>query len=370
MVSTLYFTGTRRRRETLKRASGLCYCGFIVGHGHSASGHVFRQRTARFVLGVLIFASLAALPALCQSQQGGEEIVTSLTGGHVILHVAKDAIFFAAIDQPAEQGAPPPRVVDLDSQHIAILFGASEWRSLTDPKPIRMDRNVQRVSGRDSRYGGSYNGDADPDLEIVGVAFLEKLRPLVSQLRRKIDFPADQPFFEMVIIGYGPQNYGPEAWTVEYRITQELLSSRGNYWQTRILRPRFTQIYPPEKHAPKTLVETSFPADAQGPTLQTLLEGNDPRFSAFRSDANLSKALNLISKGQAQKVEQKDAAELLRAAVPLLYPNQRFFMGKMEEQAGFNWVLPPEEPVEKAEKNKEDKDRPPEAPSLRKRPQN
>jgi len=48
-------------------------------------------------------------------------------------------------------------------------------------------------------------------------------------------------------------------------------------------------------------------------------------------------------------------------------------MGKMEEQAGFNWILPPEEPVEKAEKDKkdkEDKDRPPEAPSLRKRPQN
>ncbi len=325
------------------------------------------------MFGVLIFASLAALPGFSQSQQRGEEIVTSLTGGHVILHVAKDAIFFAAIDQPVEQGAPPPRVVDLDSQHIAILFGASEWRSLTDPKPIRLDRNVQRVSGRDSHYAGSYNGDADPDLEIIGVAFLEKLRPLVSQLRRKIDFPADQPFFEMVVIGYGPQNYGPEAWTVEYRITQELLSSRGNYWQTRILRPRFTQIYPPEKHAPKTLVETSFPGDAQSPTLQTLLEGNDPRFSAFRSDVNLSKALNLITKGQAQKVEQKDAAELLRAAVPLLYPNQRFFMGKMEEQAGFNWILPPEEPVEKAEKDKkdkEDKDRPPEAPSLRKRPQN
>ena len=341
-----------------------------MSHGHSAGGNIFRRRAARFSLALLILTSCISLRVLAQSQPGGEEIVTSLTGGHVILHVAKDAIFFAAIDQPVEQGAPPPRVVDLDSQHVAILFGASEWRSLADPKPIRMDRNLQRVSGRDSRYGGSYNGDADPDLEIIGVAFLEKLRPLVSQLRRKIDFPADQPFFEMVIIGYGPQHYGAEAWTVEYRITQELLSPRDNYWQTRILRPRFTQIYPPEKHAPKTLVETSFPGNEQGPTLQTLLEGNDPRFAAFRSDVNLSKALNLITKGQAQKVEPKEAAELLRAAVPLLYPKQRFFMGKMEEEAGFNWILPPEEPVEKADKEKDDKNRPPEAPSLRKRPEN
>ena len=319
---------------------------------------------------LVILTSCAGPFAHAQGQQGSDEIVTSLSGGRVILHVAKGSIFFAAIDQPVEPGASPPRVVNLDGQHVAVLFGATEWRSLADPKPIRMDRNFQRVSGQDPRYAGSYNGEADPDLELIGVAFLEKLRPLVSQLRRKIDFPADQPFFEMVVIGFGPQNYGPEAWTVEYRITQELLSTRENYWQTRILRPRFTQIYPPEKHQPKTLVEAAFPADSQDPTLQTLLEGNDPRFASFRSDVNLSKALNLIIKGQAQKVEPKDATELLRAAVPMLYPKQRFFLGKMEDQAGFSWILPPEESVEKAEKEKEDKNRPPEAPSLRKRPQN
>lgn len=282
----------------------------------------------------------------------------------MILHFAKEAILFAAVNQPVEQGAPPPRVVDLDGQHIAILFGASEWRSLADPKPIRLDQNIQRVSGGDPH--ADFGGEADPDLEIMGVEFLEKLRPLVSKLRRKIDFPADQPFFEMVVIGYGPKNYGPEAWTVEYRITQELLTTRDNFWQTRVLRPRFTQIYPPEKHAPKTLVESSFPVTAEGPTLQTLLEGNDPRFSGFRSDAKMAKALDLIIKGQAQKVEPAESAEFLRSAIPLLYPKQQFFLGKMEEQRGFDWILPPQEPVEKVDKN--DKNRPPEAPSLRKRP--
>jgi len=323
------------------------------------------KRGLPLVLAVCLAVGICIPGASAQSQSQDNEIVTSLTGGRVILHFAKEAILFAAVDQPVEQGAPPPRVVDVDNQHIAILFGASEWRSLADPKPIRMDRNVQRISGRDPR-DGSYGGEADPDLEQMGIQFLEKLRPLVSQLQRKIDFPADQPFFEMVVIGYGPKNYGPEAWTVEYRITQQLLTSRENFWQTRILRPRFTQIYPPEKHASKTLVETVFPSDAGGPTLQTLLEGNDPRFSSFRSDAKLGKALDLLIKGQAQKVEPADAAELLRAAVPLLYPKERFFLGKMEDQRGFDWILPPEEPVEKAEKD--DKNRPAEAPSLRKRP--
>jgi hypothetical protein len=328
-----------------------------------------RRGRRRVPLAAVVFlgAGFCAPPAVAQSRSQDNEIVTSLTGGRVILHFAKEAILFAAVDQPMEQGAPPPRVVDVDGQHIAILFGASEWRSLADPKPIRMDRNIQRIAGRDPR-DGTYGGEADPDLEQMGIEFLEKLRPLVSQLQRKIDFPADQPFFELVVIGYGPKNYGPEAWTVEYRITQELLTSRENFWQTRILRPRFTQIYPPEKHAPKTLVEAVFPGDAQGPTLQMLLEGNDPRFSSFRSDPKLSKALDLLIKGQAQKVEPVDAAELLRDAVPLLYPKQRFFLGKMEDQRGFDWILPPEEPVEKAAKD--DKNRPAEAPSLRKRPDN
>jgi len=38
----------------------------------------------------------------------------------------------------------------------------------------------------------------------------------------------------------------------------------------------------------------------------------------------------------------------------------------MEEQHGFDWIVPPDEPIEKAKK--EDKNRPPEAPTLRRRP--
>jgi hypothetical protein len=347
----------------------MCYCACIVGHGHFARHLSGRQWAARIALALLFLTGSGMLQAVfAQNQERDDEIVTSLSGGHVIIHFAKDAIFFAAVDQPVEQGAAPPRLVDIDSRHVAILFGASEWRSPADPRPIRMDRNIQRTSGNDPRYASTYNGDADPDLEIMGTAFLEKLRPLAAQLRHKIEFPSDQPIFEIVVIGYGPQDYGPEAWIVEYRITQELLTTRENFWQTRVLRPRFTQIYPPEKHSPKTIVETSFPADGQGPTLQTLLEGNDPRFSSFRNDQKMAKALDLIIKGQAQKVEPMEAGEFLRAAVPLLYPKQRFFMGKMEDQRGFDWILPPEEPVEKVDKN--DKNRPPEAPSLRKRPNN
>jgi len=93
----------------------------------------------------------------------------------------------------------------------------------------------------------------------MGIQFLEKLRPLVSQLQRKIDFPADQPFFEMVVIDTG-QKLRAEAWTVEYRITQQLLTSRENFLADADTAARFTQIYPPEKHALKRSSKQCFPA--------------------------------------------------------------------------------------------------------------
>src|SRR5436305_5970346 len=84
-------------------------------------------------------------------------------------------IVFAAIDQPVERNSIPPRVMDLDATHIGVLFGASEWRVPADPKPIRLDRNFQRVARGDPRYQ-SAPGEGETDLETIGIAFLEKLR--------------------------------------------------------------------------------------------------------------------------------------------------------------------------------------------------
>jgi hypothetical protein len=299
-----------------------------------------------------------------------DEIVANLAGGRVIVHVARDGnIVFAAINQPVEAGGVPPRVLEVDSMHVAVLLGASEWRLPADPNPVRLDRNFERVRGRDPKY--QYNADeAEPDLETIGVAVLEKLRPLTSQLHHKIDLPADEPLLEMVLIGYAPNNYGPEVWTVEYRVQQEQVSTRGEYWQTRILRPRFTQLYPPEKHAPRMIVEARYPADLKAPTLMALIQGNDPTIAQLRgSDARFAKVIEAVDKGQAQKAVPADAADFLRAVLPLIADKQTFILAKMEEQHGFDWIVPPDEPVERAKKStEEDKNRPPDAPSLRRKP--
>jgi hypothetical protein len=322
----------------------------------------------RFTLLVILGLGAAAVQSRSSDPQVQEtegEIVANLAGGRVIVHVAKDdLILFATIDHSVETGAPPPRVLSLDTTHIGILLGASEWREPADPKPIRLDKDYQPVGRRDPRYADP--SGAEPDLETVGVTFLERLRPLTSQLHHKVEIKKDDPLFEIVIIGFGSNRYGPEVWTVEYRIEQSEVGTREGYLQTRILRPRFEQLYPPEKKAPRFLVETRYPEFA-GPTVMELIQESDPRVAKLRSsDPKIEKAVDLISRGQAQKADDAASTDFLRALLPLISDKASFTMGKMQEQGGFDWIVPPEEPVEKT-KAGEEKDRPPDAPSLRKR---
>jgi len=331
-------------------------------NGSILVSHRRRQGVAKWLLLPLVLL-LASAPT-CAQEQREDEIVANLAGGRAVIHVAKDAIIFAAIDQPVEKSSVPPRVMDLDGGHIGILFGASEWRLPADPKPIRMDRNFQRVGRADPRY--QVPGEGETDLETIGTAFLEKLRPLVSQLHHRLDFSPEEPIFQIVMIGYAPNDYGPEVWVIEYRMEQEQMATRGEYWQTRIQRPRFTQLYPPEKHAPRVVVESRYPPNAKGPTLAELIQGNDPKITRLGSgEPRFAKVLESLTKGQAQKAVSVDSADFMRAVLPLIAGGAPFVLGAMSERGGMEWMVPPEEPVEKVQ---EDKTRPPDAPTLRRPP--
>lgn len=311
----------------------------------------------------LVLCAASCVPGSAQEREHGDEIVANLAGGRVIIHVARDEIIFAAIDQPIETNSVPPRVLSVDTGHIGVLFGASEWRSTADPEPVRLDKNFPRVTGQNSQF--AYNPEETaPDLETMGVAFLERLRPLVSRLQHRIDFKPDEALLEVVVIGYA-RDYGPEVWTIEYHIEQEEIATRGDFWQTRLLRPRFTQLYPPEKKQPKVLVEVRYPPTVQGPTLQQLIEGNYPDLDEVaKANPKFAKVLEDINHGQANKAAPQDSVDFLRAAMPIIAGKSNYIMGTVTER-GFDWVVPPAEPVEKA---KEDKNRPADAPTLRKRP--
>jgi hypothetical protein len=114
-------------------------------------------------------------------------------------------------------------------------------------------------------------------------------------------------------------------------------------------------------------VEARFPPSLKGPTLLELIQGNDPRIARIgAAEPRFAKVLEAIEKGQAQRTVPADAADFLRAALPAMAPDARFVLATMEEQRGFEWIVPPDEPIEKAKKD--DKNRPSEAPTLRRKP--
>src|SRR5580692_11770511 len=93
--------------------------------------------------------------------------------------------------------------------------------------------------------------------------------------------------------------------------------------------------------------------------------GRDPRIAHLRSsDQRFAKVADLIDHGQAQKANTADASDFLRAALPLIANNSPFVLGTMGESGTMQWIVPPEEPVDKEEQAKE-KNRPPDAPTLR-----
>lgn len=318
----------------------------------------------RFLLAFLAAFLLTATLALAQS----DEIVANLAGGRVIIQVARDAIIFGAIDHPLEAKSVPPRVAAIGASHVGILFGASEWQFPAQPMPTRLDRDIPDVRVDPHNVYQPPPGSGDTDLEEIGVVFLEKLRPLVSQLHHQIDLKSDEPLFEIVLIGYAPQGYGPEVWLLDYRVQQQSVSATSDYWQTNILRPRFTQLYPPEKHEPRNIVELRFPADLQEIPFAGLLQQNDPRIAqVLSSDAKFAKVAEQIERGQANKSNSQDAADFLRAALPILAGKSQFIEGIYGEDSGFEWIVPPQEPTQKTQRA-EDKNRPPEAPTLMRRP--
>ena len=328
-----------------------------------APRHFPSQRRHWLVLAVLLPCLCISAPS-CLAQEREDEIVANLASGRVIVHVTKEGIAFATIEKPLEPSSIPPRIVSINSLHMGVMLGAAEWVFPSQGS------NVIRVEKHLSSGGGSGGatrqspGEAEMDLDRIGESFLEALRPLVEQLHSKVELGPEDPLFELVVIGYGPEHYGPEVWLFEYRIEQEEL--RGNYLRTRILRPRTTQLYPPEKHEPKRLIEVRYPPDLKGPDLQVMIQRNDPEIARLvSSEPRFAKVTEKIDAGQANVAKFLDALDFLRAAVGTTAGKARFTVGKFEEERGFAWLVAPEEPVERAE---EDKNRPAEAPTLVRKP--
>jgi hypothetical protein len=326
------------------------------------------------VLSVFLCAHLWLLsPAANAQENTAQEVAVNLAEGRVIVCAAKDGIVVATADTHSERGSHQPVVVALSALRAGVLLGAVEWvQPESSDKPIRLDSELERIAAVALNTSGrpSY-GNSATDIESLGVAVLERVREIAGQLHQKINIGEDEPLIRLVLVDYVP-DYGPEAWAIDYHIRQDALA--GDYWRTRVLRPSYNQLYPPEKGQPHTLVEVRYPpanrATAE-PELLDLLRQNDPRLAQIRqANEILAKSVAFVAGGESQKSLAASDADFLRAALPAVTPSDtKLTMALVDFDRGFRWLIQPPASAVPAPPAGE-KPREPDAPSLRRKRSN
>ena len=311
------------------------------------------------VVAAAAIALAAGSPAL--AQQSDSEIIANLAAGRVAICVAHDAIVVGTSSKSIETGSKAPIVVQLDAAHLAVMFGAVEWtRPGTGLAPVRLDTALAEVGGVLNHPLKSIELEKDEagDIEQLAITFLEKLRGVTSQIHHPLDLKPDEPLISIVLVDFA-KDYGPEAWVLTYRVKQRML--QDDFYDTQALRPAFTQLYPPEKKDPKTIVEYRYPEEKSPETFAAMLGENDPRLAPVRSDPKVAKAAQFILDGASNKADPADAADFMKGALTVTSEkDQQLSLAILYEDDRFRWVIEPKDAA--APPPKRDSD----APTLRK----
>ncbi len=229
---------------------------------------------------------------------------------------------------------------------MGVLLGAVDWSQGSAGKTVRLDAELPQAAANSMRRPTQTVKNPDPnepsDIEQIGVGLLELLRPLVGQLHRKLDLAPDEPLVELLLADYA-ENYGPEIWSLQYKIRQDNLGN--DYWETRILRPAYYQLYPPEKGSAHTFMEAQYPANLPPLGMVARLAQNDAGIESARSASPaVDQAVKAIADGHSEKAVGAPVADFMRAAVPAIAGNQGgLILAELDAKRGFQWVVPPAE---------------------------
>jgi hypothetical protein len=324
-------------------------------------------------LSVFICVHLWFQPSVALAQESrDQEIAVNLAEGRVVICAAKDAIILAAMSSKGEATSRPPAIEILSAERMGVMLGAVEWeQSDSKESTIRLDQEFRHI------IAAAFNStsklpkelDANNDIETIGIALLERIRQVAELLRHKVNLGDDEPLIRIVLAGY-VRDYGPEVWTIDYRIRQDLLGN--DIWRTRVLRPVYNQLYPPEKGKPKTFMEVRYPPENRSTgdaEFLDLLQQNDSRLVKFRTaNEAQTKSINLAVDGQSQKADSTSLINFMKSAFPAVtLPDAKLTMALVDYDAGFKWILqPPKAPAPPpGEKPKDQTPEEPERPSLR-----
>jgi hypothetical protein len=307
-------------------------------------------------------------------QPSGQELVANLAAGRVVIAVVRDAIIVGTVENPIEAQTRPPTPVEIESSRVGILLGPIDWFSPSSQQQIaRLDKELPRLKTHlvtvAPHLGQSQGGQA-PDIEEIGQGLQERMNQVAKGLQAKINLAPDEPFAELILADY-LTGYGPELWQLSYGMKQE--QQKGDYWDTRVLKPTYLQFWPPEKGQPKTLIEFNYPPENTPTTLLELLRRKDPRIDKIRtSDPQMAMVADELVQGNSTKLLSANVVQFLRAALAAIAPpKSRQTMAIIGMEKGFAWVLPPPPEVDlaaatpaEATQAGEPADRPADAPSL------
>ncbi len=310
------------------------------------------------------------VPSVHAQEVSDQEVVVNLAEGRIVICAAKDGIILAAMDAHGEADSRAPNIEMLSSLRMGVMLGAVEWvRPDSTQAPIRLDNEFRGlVAAAVGNSGRPKDADAANDIETLGIAVLERVRQVAALLHHKVNLGADEPLIRIILSGY-VRDYGPEVWTIDYHIQQDDLGS--GVWRTRVLRPTYNQLYPPEKGKPKTFMELRYPPEnrASGePELLDLLQQNDSRLGKMRAANEIqAKSVAFAVEGQSQKSDAASLVNFMKAALPATTsPETKLTMGMVDYDGGFKWVIqPPKAPAPPpGEKPKDQTPEEPEKPTL------
>jgi hypothetical protein len=322
----------------------------------------FHWRKSLFAAAIAISQLIVPAQKLPAQANAGGEIVANLATGRVVFCVTKDAIIVAATSGGGEVGSRPPAVLPVSSGRIGVLLGAIDWTAPDTAKTTRFDAELPAVAGNALRRPTQKPAEEPSEIEDIGVGVLELIRPLVDQIHHKLDLAADEPIVELILADY-VQDYGPEIWTLQYRVRQQNIAP--DFWQTRIMRPAYIQLYPPEKGRPHTFIESDYPAKIPQLRLTERMAQTDPQLERIaHSSRDMSEAMAFISAGNSTKAPSSPVSDFMRAAIPIAGGDQQnLVMALLDMNRGFQWLLAPQEPIPPGKTQPTE----PDAPSLRKR---
>jgi len=337
-------------------------------------GFRFAWIVAALAAGVLAAFFFSSTDAQETPQAPGQELVANLAAGRVLIAVVKDAILVATVENPIEAETRPPVPVQLDSSRVGILLGPVDWFSPSTQQDVaRLDKELPHLKTRlvttaAPHLGQSQGGDEAADIEATGQGLAERLNQVVKGLRARVNLPADEPLAQLILADY-QGGYGPEVWQLSYEMRQE--QQKGDYFETRVLKPTYVQYWPPEKGQPKTLMEFTYPRKPATTSLLQMLQQKEPRLEKIRNaDPQTAMVVSQIQ-SDSTKLFATDAIQFLRAALAAINPpNARETMAVLGMQKGFSWVLPPPAEPERARATEaaqgqgQQKERPADAPSL------